>query len=165
VRGSVAFAAAFIVVSCSQAQPQSHVSPRPSPSLVASGCGEYPLLSGNEPRWLDDAGAHNNPTGVPYVIATPPIAAGFVFGYPLTAGRTEPSNKILWVVGKPWNGSPLIVGGHPVGAQSPSDGWRFEADSGPGDIYPSIVNVPQAGCWQFDLGWAGNHAMVDLNYS
>lgn len=156
---------AIILVSCTQTPPRADVSPEPSPSVVAVGCGHYPLLTGNEPRWLDDAGAHNNPRNVPYVIAAPPIAAGFVFGYPLTVGRTEPNNKILWVVGKPRNGSPMILSGHPVSAQSPSDGWRFEADSGPGEIYPSIVNVPQAGCWQFDLSWAGNHATVDLSYS
>jgi hypothetical protein len=38
------------------------------------------------------------------------------------------------------------------------------ADSGPGEIYPDGVDVPSAGCWQFDLQWANSHARVELNY-
>ena len=49
---------------------------------MAAGCGSTAVVKGGIPRWLDDAGVHNNPTFVPYVIATPAIAAGFIFGYP-----------------------------------------------------------------------------------
>jgi hypothetical protein len=38
------------------------------------------------------------------------------------------------------------------------------ANSGPGEIYPSIVDVPQAGCWHFDLSWSGHKASVELLY-
>jgi hypothetical protein len=120
---------------------------------------------GAQPQWLDDAGAHNNPNSVPYVVATPPIAAGFIFGYPLTAGRTNPNNKILWVVGQPRNSSNLELRVHPVNATQPVVVDSIKPDSGPGQIYPSILDMPQSGCWHFELRWAGHEATVDLRYA
>ena len=38
------------------------------------------------------------------------------------------------------------------------------ADSSPGEIYPSIVDVPSPGCWHFTLSWAGHHDEIDLLY-
>ena len=38
-------------------------------------------------------------------------------------------------------------------------------NSSPGNIYPSIVDVPTAGCWQFDLRWASSHTQAELMYS
>ena len=123
------------------------------------------MLMGAQPTWLDTAGAHNNPAGVPYVIATPAIAAGFVFGHPLTAGRTSPANKILWVVGMPRGGSALEIRVKPSDAGTPAITLSVAADSGPGEIYPSVVDVPSPGCWYFDLRWAGHEAGLQLRYS
>ncbi len=122
-------------------------------TVVAGGCGSTSIVKGHVPAWLDEAGAHNNPDSAPYVLATPQQAAGFIFGYPLRAGHPDnPSNKILWVVGLPRNGSsPTITQSQP-------------ADSSPGEIYPSIIDVPQPGCWHFDLAWAGHKASVELLY-
>ena len=39
------------------------------------------------------------------------------------------------------------------------------ATSGPGEIYPSIVDVPTAGCWRFALTWNGARASVGLRYA
>ena len=36
------------------------------------------------------------------------------------------------------------------------------ANSGPGEIYPSIVEVPFAGCWHVELAWGPNMDAVDL---
>jgi hypothetical protein len=92
-------------------------------------------------------------------------AAGFLFGYPLRAGHPEnPSNKILWVVGMPRNGSPLEIQVHPLNAAEPSVTVTQPANSSPGEIYPSIVDVPKPGCWHFDLAWSGHQASVDLMY-
>jgi hypothetical protein len=38
------------------------------------------------------------------------------------------------------------------------------ADSFPGEIYPTTVEVPNAGCWHFELAWGGNKTSVDLLY-
>jgi hypothetical protein len=141
------------------------VSPQPKETIVSSGCGATSVVRGGVPAWVDVAGAHNNPDGLPYVLAIPSGAAGFIFGYPLRAGHPQsPTNKILWVVGLPRNGSPLEVSGHPLNATTPSIHETQPADSGPGEIYPSVIDVPKPGCWHFDLSWAGNHATVELEY-
>jgi hypothetical protein len=140
-------------------------SPPPDTAIIPGGCGESHLYKGGEPAWLDSAGAHNNPTGLPYAVASNQTAAGFIFGYPLRAGHpSNPANKILWVVGFPREGSPLditaqlpILGPAPVHQSEP-------ADSEPGEIYPSIVDVPQAGCWRFELSWGAHHDVVYLQY-
>ncbi|MGH7870469.1 MAG: hypothetical protein ACREP9_23195 [Candidatus Dormibacteraceae bacterium] len=141
------------------------VSPPPDAAIVQGGCGATPVYKGYEPAWLDQAGAHNNPSGLPYVLAVDETAAGFIFGYPLRAGHpTNPSNKILWVVRLPRNGSSLAISGQLSGADAASVHESEPANSGPGEIYPSIVDVPQSGCWRFDLLWAGHHAAAYLQY-
>ena len=136
-----------------------------SPVAVAGGCGSTAALRGSIPTWLEDAGGHNNPSGVPYVIAQPPLAAGFLFANPLRAGHPDnPANKILWVVRTPRDG-PLTIDGHPLGAAIPAIHEIQPDNSGPGEIYPSYVDVPTAGCWQFDLHWATSHAQVELTFA
>ena len=130
----------------------------------AGGCGSTAALQGSIPPWLDGAGAHNNPRGLSYVIAHPPLAAGFLFGNPLRAGHPENrANKILWVVRTPRNG-PLTIDGHPLGAVTPATHQLLPDNSSPGEIYPSIVDVPTPGCWQFELRWATSHAQVELSF-
>jgi hypothetical protein len=137
----------------------------PAATLVDGGCGFTSVVKGQVPPWVDEAGAHNNPDSAPYFITVPANAAGFIFGYPLRAGHPEsPSNKILWVVGLARNGSALEITGYPVGATTPTVDVVQPANSGPGEIYPSIVDVPQPGCWHFDLAWAGHNAAVELVY-
>ena len=141
-------------------------SPGVAASAFSGGCGATPVVRGREPEWLEDAGAHNNPKGLPYVVATEQTAAGFIFGYPLRAGHPEnPANKILWVVRLPGNGSNLEIKGHPLGTSKPAVEQSQPANSGPGEIYPSIVDAPQPGCWHFDLSWAGHKATVELEYA
>jgi hypothetical protein len=38
------------------------------------------------------------------------------------------------------------------------------ANSSPGEIYPTVVDVPAPGCWHFDLHWADHDASVELEY-
>lgn len=138
-------------------------SPPPGASVVAGGCASSQVYRGGIPQWINQATGNNTPDSLPYAIASPPIAAGFIFGYPLSAGHPDPSNKILWVVGKPRNGSPLEITGQLSGASQPSVHQSEPPDSG-GEIYPSIVDVPQPGCWRFDLSWSTQHAAVYLVY-
>ena len=149
-------ATALVLAACTPQGPP----PQPSPSTVATECGTT-VLRGAQPNWLVDAGANNNPNAVPYVITSPPIAAGFVFGYPLTAGRTNPSNKILWVVGKPRASMGLDI---VASSGDIAEGVSVPPDSGPGEIYPSVVDVAHAGCWHIELSWSTNKAAVDLLY-
>ena len=140
-------------------------SPASGPSEVPGGCGATLAYDRVQPAWLVESGAHNNPNGVPFVLAIPETAAGFIFGYPLRAGhRTSPSNKILWVVRLPRNGSSLSIAGSLSGSDGPAFSRSFPANSGPGEIYPSIVDVPEPGCWRIDLAWSGNKTTAYLEY-
>jgi hypothetical protein len=172
MRVSIAGAMLIVLAACSgeaatRPTPSSApASERPSASAVAGAvsCGSTTVVQGSIPPWLDKAGSHNNPPGLPYVIAHPEVAAGFLFAHPLRTGHPEnPANKILWVVRMPRTG-PLTIDGHPLGAPMPMVHVILPANSGPGEIYPSFVDVPTAGCWQFDLRWATSHTQVELNY-
>ena len=170
---SVLLAGVLLNLGCSDASGESSrqtplaisKSPVSSPSEVPGGCGATPAYDGGQPAWLVESGAHNNPNGVPYVLAIPQTAAGFIFGYPLRAGHpTSPSNKILWVVRLPRNGSSLSLTGSLSGSDKPAFSRSFAANSGPGEIYPSIVDVPEPGCWRIDLAWSGNKTTAYLEY-
>lgn len=73
------------------------------------------------------------------------------------------SNKILWVVREPRNGRPLVVTARSSNAQTAP--VSFEANSSPGEIYPSSVDVPTAGCWVLTLQWGPHRGTVRLEYS
>jgi hypothetical protein len=131
---------------------------------MSGGCGQTAILQGGVPQSLVEA-TGNNPPGGPYAIAHPAMAAGFIFGYPLHmpgSGITY-SNKILWVVATPRTGD-LVVDGHPMGASAPTVHYAQAPNSFPGEIYPSGIDVPIAGCWQFTLRWAGQTADIELEY-
>ena len=74
------------------------------------------------------------------------------------------ANKILWIMRLPRNGSPLTIEATPLHAAAPRVRLAWPADSSPGEIYPSYVNVPTAGCWQIALRWAGHTDRLDLRY-
>ena len=171
----IAVIAWLAVAACSSSTAAAHPSPSPSPSvnrqpttaaqMVPGGCSGTQVYKGGEPDWLTTAGDNNNPKGLPYFITSPASAAGFLFAYPLRAGSvSNPNNKILWVVGVPRDGSDLHVTGHPQNAPTPTVDQSFPANSSPGEIYPSIIDVPNPGCWHFDLSWGKNKTSVDLVY-
>ena len=142
----------------------------PSPSIeakpVAGGCGATQVYIGGEPDWLTQAGANNNPSFLPYFITNPANAAGFLFSHPLRAGSpNNPGNKILWVVGVPRDGNNLLVDGHPLSATAPVVHMSFEDNASPGEIYPSDVDVPNPGCWHFDITWGQNRTSADLLFA
>jgi hypothetical protein len=134
-------------------------SPAKGAEVVPGGCNDTTIYRGPIPAALDAAAGHNSPQ-LPYVIADPPVAAGFMFSYPLKAGSTSSiSNKILWVV-TARKGSDFSIDGHPRGASEPVIHYSRPADSGPGEIYPDGEDVPTPGCWDFTLRWADSVAHV-----
>jgi hypothetical protein len=138
--------------------------PEPTATVVSGGCGATTVYRGGIPTSLDQAGGHNNPVSLPYVVADPPIAAGFLFNYPLSSGPS--GNKILWVVGAPRDRNPLAIDAHPYGANQPIVYFNKDADSFPGEIYPSGIVVPSAGCWVLRLRWGTRRsAEADLVFA
>lgn len=125
---------------------------------VEGGCGRTLLYkSGELPGWA----LVNAPTFLPYAVAAPGTAVGYLFSYPLVAGPA--GNKILWYVGIPRDGHPLVGQGHPVGASSPVATFSKPPDSGPGEIFPSGVAVPAPGCWHFTLNWGGGQRQAEID--
>ena len=60
----------------------------------------------------------------------------------------------------------LLAVGHNKRVQESDPVTHAEpANSGPGQIYPSIVDAPAAGCWRVQASWNGNTATLELNYS
>jgi len=137
-----------------------HPPPVPGAAYTNGGCGATPLRHGPAPRWARSA----NPPSIPYALARRAQAAGFLFGYPLVAGNPQPTDKILWIVAAPRDGMPLRLTGHPLNAARPVVSSTWPADSAPGEIYPSDVEVPSPGCWRFTLSWNGHTDTVDLWY-
>ena len=123
-------------------------------------CGSSRAERGAPPSW-----AEAGPTGLRYVIAAQGDVIGFLFADPLAAPpeRTAYNNKILWIVRQPRQGSALVLDGTLAGSGSHVH-VEQPADSGPGEIYPSIIDVPVPGCWHFTLAWAGHTDDVDLLY-
>jgi hypothetical protein len=103
------------------------------------------------------------PSPTPYALGSGEPVAAFFFAYPLRAGHpTAPTNKILWVVGAPRNGQPLVITARPMGAPGQAVVFHREADSGPGEIYPSVIDLPTAGCWRLALRWGSHQATIDV---
>jgi hypothetical protein len=128
--------------------------------LATGSCGRSALFEGGPNEALISATGHNVPPTV-YAIADPPHAAAFLFDQPLISDR---SNKILWVVGTPRTG-PLTIIARPVDASEPTVHFSLEPNASPGEIYPSGIEVPFAGCWRFTLEWRDLSVSMDLLYS
>ena len=132
-------------------------------ALLAAACTGTPASTASPaPGWASPA---NPPTYLRYGLAHAGGAAAFLFGYPLLAGDSgQRSDKVLWVVRYPRGGLPLRITGHPLGAGSPVVSSTWPANSSPGEIYPSDVVAPTAGCWRFTLAWNGHKDTIDLRY-
>src|SRR4249919_969833 len=131
-------------------------------------CKTTPVRRGAVPRWTAPVWSTSSPgfaSHVRYAVSAGGNVVGVLFGYPLRAGRPEnPANKILWIVRQPRRGQPLHINAQPVGFAAHSVTTSWPANASPGEIYPSIDNVPVPGCWRFTLRWAGHTGVVALHY-
>jgi hypothetical protein len=114
------------------------------------------------PSWSTSA---NPPIAIPHALSADGNVLYFVFSDPMIAGNhTDRQNKILWIVRQPRDGQPLQITATLPGSHLEPVHQSVPANSGPGEVYPSIVDVPAPGCWHFDLTWNGHHSSVDLGY-
>ena len=121
--------------------------PPPAPCTVADG----PL-----PAWA--RGGFTPPDqAMPHVVGTGGDIVGVLFGQPLTAPpRSGPNNKILWVSRVDGSGAPLKIHATLAGSEVAVD--REVA------VGPSVVDLPQVGCWTLSLSWSGHHDEVSVRY-
>jgi hypothetical protein len=136
-------------------------------TAALAGCGVTKIAHGPVPGWtapaFSDSSSRIPPW--PHAISEGGNVVAIVFGYPLRAGRpTNPANKILWIMRLQRNGSPLTIKARRLHSNAPRVTAVVPADSSPGEIYPSYVNVPSAGCWRISLRWAGHTDSIDLPY-
>lgn len=142
----------------------SFVNTSPANATTTSGCGTTRVrFDGRLPSWTHSA---RPPAGIPYATSSGGNVVAILFGYPLHSGHpSNHSNKILWIMRQPRDGQPLLLAAHPLSRSSPIVETVGPADSCPGEIYPSFVDVPSAGCWHVTLAWNHHHATFDLRYS
>jgi hypothetical protein len=128
---------------------------------VRGGCGTAQAYRGANPEWTETARVPSTP----YVLGHEGDVAAFLWARPLRAGHPkDPANKILWVVRLPRDGQNLIISGRRTGAPKPTVRHTRPPDSGPGEIYPSTIDVPTPGCWRFELQWGAHRDRVELMY-
>lgn len=147
--------AALLVASCG------HSTRRVADS---QGCVPAAIYTGAPPAWTAAAWSDSSPGfRLPYALASGDSAAAFMFANPLRAGHpTNPGNKVLWVVRFPRNDNPLIISAR--WSADPSVNVRFSqpANSSPGEIYPSGIDLPKPGCWKLTLTWGAHRASLNL---
>jgi hypothetical protein len=117
------------------------------------------------PDWAR-AGFHPPDQPMPHVLGDHGLIVAVLWGWrrALFAPPLRSSNnKILWISDAPLAlGSDLhiraqrVAGAKPVGAPQ-----SRVVIGGPG---PSIIDMPTAGCWQFNLKWSGHTDSLDLDY-
>jgi hypothetical protein len=159
-------AATFLVVACGSTRSVVRQVASPT-SVISGGCGVTKLYRGRTPRWTAPAFADSSPGPPPWphALSQHGTVVAIVFGNPLRAGNpTNHTNKILWIMHLPRRGSPLTIEATPLHATAPLVRHSWPPDSSPGEIYPSYLNVPAAGCWRVRLRWAGHTDWIDLHY-
>ena len=109
------------------------------------------------PAWARE-GFPDSSRPIPYLRSTRQSIVAVPFGWPLSA-PTNPgrSNKILWIAKE--GGAPLQIV-----AVEKATGLTATRDlpDGPG---PSVVDMPNSGCWRFTLQWAEHTDEVFVRYS
>lgn len=133
--------------------------PTPTPSRTTAGeCSADTVHSGPPPSWADPA---NPPAGMRWVAGVNGLVVGMLFSDPLKAG---PDNKILWIVKPPRDDNPLRIQATPAGGGTTITFPEQPANSEPGEIYPTIDDVPTAGCWSLHLSWGANQDFVAVPF-
>ena len=117
------------------------------------------------PSW---AAAANPPRGIPSALTDDGSAIAYFFGDPLVSPpRAEgAANKILWISRFPRNEHSLkVVATRVDGAKTPEITVTQPADSSPGEIYPTIIDVPTPGCWLLSLSWGRHRDTLSVSYA
>ncbi len=124
----------------------------------ASACS--PIRTGVLPTWARGGFTDPSPTS-PFAISKDGQMVAIIFADPLRSPAKVgmPSNKILWVSKDATSAnSTLRISGRIEGGTAT---MQATVAGGPG---PSIIDVPSAGCWQFNLSWGTHRDVIDIAY-
>jgi hypothetical protein len=143
-------------------KPSAHATASAAPASQAPAAAG-PCLAPVAPRALPvwaRAGFHPATMPMPYVMGDHgKIVAILWADPPHSPPLANVNNKILWVARVvPMPPGPLIIQATLNGTGRTA---TREVTGGPG---PSIINLPRAGCWSFNLSWAGNRDHLELRY-
>ncbi|MEU5908803.1 hypothetical protein ABZ780_31100 [Micromonospora sp. NPDC047467] len=147
---------AVLLAGCTSGQP---ATPDGVPATgTSAGCGSR-VETGALPDWAD--AGFSGDARVPHVFGAKGDIVAVLFGHPLTQVRSDgSSNKILWV------SRPAPTSSDTLAITATLDGTDTrvarEVAGGPG---PSIIDLPQAGCWHLELRWAGHTDTMALVYA
>ncbi|MFE9959975.1 hypothetical protein [Micromonospora sp. NPDC005299] len=130
---------------------------------ATTGCAAH-VEAGRLPDWAD--AGFSGDARIAHVFGAKGDIVAVLFGQPLAVGRTEgPNNKILWVARPAATPSPDPSAPTTLVITATLDGTTTRATrevaGGPG---PSIIDLPQAGCWHLELRWSGRTDTMDLVY-
>jgi hypothetical protein len=138
----------------------------PATTNVASAamtCGSR-IETGSLPDWAD--AGFSGDARIPHVFGAKGDIVAVLFGYPLAQARDDGyNNKILWVSRPATTSSdPTSPATLAITATLNGTDTRVtrEVTGGPG---PSIIDMPRAGCWHFELRWSGHIDTMDLMYA
>ncbi len=138
-----------------RAAPQA-TSPGAPATAARTGCGSV-VETGPLPEWA--RAGFSGDARMPHVMGDRGDIVAAIFGHPLALTRPDgSSNKILWVSKPSDPPGDLQITATRDGTTDPV---RRTVPGGPG---PSIIDLPQAGCWRLTLTWSGHSDTMDLVY-
>jgi hypothetical protein len=148
------------VTGCSSPSPSAPESSAPAPAVSAPAtrarCGS-PVSTGPLPEWA--RAGFSGDSSMPHVLGDRGDIVAAVFGHPLAVTRPDgSSNKILWVSRPDTPPGDLQITATRDGTTDPV---QRVVPGGPG---PSIIDLPQPGCWRLTLTWSGHTDTLDLTY-
>jgi len=164
MRRIAAFAAVLaLLAACDSGEPAAEPAPVATSAAPASAArlpdcaGEVP--SRVLPEWAR-AGFSEAEPRMPFVLGDQGDIAAIIFGYPLRQPTAQDrSNKILWVSRVEQRpGEPLVIEASLTGK---GEAVTREVRGGAG---PSIIDLPEAGCWHLQLKWSGHTDTMQLTY-
>jgi hypothetical protein len=161
VKTLAAAAAVLLLAGCTQAAAdEKPAAPEETPASAAAKPACAPQVRTDAlPTWAR-GGFNGDGSGLEHVLGDQGEIIAILFGAPLSSPPDEDrNNKILWV------SKQRVEMGDQLKIAATLDGTAVRAedkvDGGPG---PSIIDLPQPGCWRLTLSWSGRTDTLDLVY-
>jgi hypothetical protein len=160
MRRIAAVAAALLLTACDSGKPAAPEAPASAaPAAAAQASCPADVPSRVLPEWARTGFSDPNPS-MPFVMGDRGDIVAIIFGYPLhSPPLPDRNNKILWVSRVSEEpGESLEIDARLDGV---GDAVTREVSGGAG---PSIVDLPEAGCWHLRLRWSGHTDTMRLTY-